>query len=175
MNVAFTTVALHVNPQESMMKPIFRIVAFAVLTGAAGIAAAQSNSAQRFADQVGQMQALSGTGTYAFHPAPTLGQTPADPYGHPSFAQTEQALVASQQHNQYLSGPAPVLGPTAADPEGNEAFARRVAEMQALSSNSGEFGLPADGKVLADEANSTLVIAKPVATPMRSPVYTAQK
>jgi hypothetical protein len=69
----------------------------------------------------------------------------------------------------------PTLTAKAADPEPKESFAQRFAEMQAASSNSGEWAFHPGANVPADEAGSTLVVAKPIGHPAQPPVLTSQK
>jgi hypothetical protein len=50
----------------------------------------------------------------------------------------------------------------AADPVGNESFAERFGEMQAASSNSGQFGFHPGSNDLASESPSSLEVAMPL-------------
>ena len=55
----------------------------------------------------------------------------------------------------------PTFTAKAADPQGKEPFAQQFEELQAASSNSGEWSFGPGANEPADEANSTLVVAKP--------------
>jgi len=135
-----------------------RVPTFGAVAAADSTAAQTPSRAQTFADQLQQYQNLSSTtaGTYTFHPAPTFSNKAQDP-------------VDMWQETQ------PTFSAKAADPEGKEPFAQRFAEMQAASSNSGEWSFHPGAKVPADEANSTLVVAKPIARPTQPPVVASQK
>ena len=183
----------------SIMSTKLKVVALAVLLGTATVAAAQSPSqvptygavavadstsaqtpsrAQTFADQLQQYQNLSSTasGTYTFHPAPRLSNRPQDPVGNESFAQRFADMQAeSSNDNDMWQETQPTFSAKAADPEGKEPFAQRFAEMQAASSNSGEWSFHPGANVPTDEANSTLVIAKPITHPAQPPVVASQK
>ena len=146
------------------MNSKLKVAALAVLLGTATVAAAQSpGQAQTFANDIQYWEGLSGTGTYTFHTAPTLGTKPQDPVGNESFTQRfdDMQAVSSNDSNMWQETQ-PTLTAKAADPEGKEPFARRFSEMQAASSNSGEWAFHPGANVPADEANSTLVVAKPV-------------
>jgi len=141
-----------------------KVAALAVLLGTATVAAAQSpGQAQTFANDIQYWEGLSGTGTYTFHTAPTLGTKPQDPVGNESFTHRfdDMQAVSSNDSNMWQETQ-PTLTAKAADPEGKEPFARRFAEMQAASSNSGEWAFHPGANVQANEANSTLVVAKPI-------------
>ena len=69
----------------------------------------------------------------------------------------------------------PALTAKAADPEGKEPFAQRFSEMQAASSNSGEWAFHSGANVPADEANSTLVVAKPIGHVAPAQIAASQK
>lgn len=128
------------------MKIMTRVIAFGVLSGLAIVANAQSLSpARTFAGELQQMQALSSTNPYAFGKAPIV-PTAAQPRANhvPSFAREERRLQASSSANPYEFKRLPVLPATAADPVGKESFGNRFAQMQAESSNSGEFALQAN-------------------------------
>jgi hypothetical protein len=174
----------------STMKSKVNAVAFGLLLGAATVTGAQtptppnlaaqakSANAQRFGDQIKQYQNLSSTaaGTYTFHPAPALGSAPQDPIGHESFAQrfADSQAESSNDSNMWQET-RPSFSARAADPVGNETFAQEFAQMQALSSKSGQWAFPPGANVPADEANSTLVVAKPITHPAQPPVLAAHK
>jgi hypothetical protein len=152
----------------STMSSKLKVIALAVLLGSATVAAAQSPiEAQTFASQLQQYQALSGIGTYTFHAAPTFSNTPQDPVGNESSAQRFADMQAASSNSSDWQETQPTLTAKAADPEGKEPFAQRFHEMQAASSNSGEWAFHPGANVPADEANNTLVVAKPIgnATP----------
>jgi hypothetical protein len=152
----------------STMSSKLKVAALAVLLGTATVAAAQSPSgAQEFAGQLQQYQALSGTGTYTFRTAPKFSNTSQDPVGNESFSQRFADMQAASSNSSGWQETQPTLTAKAADPEGKEPFAQRFAEMQAASSNSGEWAFHPGANVPADEANSTLVVGKPIsnATP----------
>ena len=161
----------------STMNTKLRIVALSVLLGAATAAAAQSpGEAQRFASQLQQYQGLSGIGTYTFHAAPTFSRAAQDPVGNESFAQRFADMqAASSNDSDMYQETQPTFSARAADPEPKEAFGQRFAEMQAASSNSGEWAFHSGANVPADEANSTLVVAKPIGHLAQRPVLTSQK
>ena len=148
------------------MHRTYTSAALALMLGAATVASAQTASrAPTFAGQLQQYQNLSSSaaGTYTFHPAPVLSTRPQDLVGRPSFGDTIAALQAASSNSGRFE-PGPVLSARAADPIGSATFAERFARLQAASSNSGQFGFGAGSNVLAGEANSTLVVAKPVAS-----------
>jgi len=172
------------------MKSKMKAVAFALLLGAATVAAAQtpappkfgaqatSTEAQRFADQLKQYQNLSSTtaGTYTFHPAPGLGSAPQDPIGGESFVQRFSDMQGESSNDSSMwQETQPTFSAKAADPVGKETFAQEFAQMQALSSKSGQWAFPPGANVPADEANSTLVVAKPIAHPAQPPVLVSHK
>ena len=183
----------------STMNTKLKVVALAVLLGTATVAAAQSPSqvptfgavaaadstaaqtpsrAQTFADQLQQYQNLSSTtaGTYTFHPAPRLSNRPQDPVGNESFAQRFADMQAeSSNDNDMWQETQPTFSAKAADPVGKQNFAQEFAEMQALSSKSGQWSFQPGANVPADEANSTLVVAKPITHPAQPPVVASQK
>ena len=161
----------------SNMKTKLKVVALSVVVGTATVAAAQSpGEAQSFANQLQQYQALSGTGTYTFHATPKLSSTPQDPVGNESFSQrfADMQAASSNDPDMYQETQ-PTLSAQAADAEPREPFAQRFAEMQAASSSSGEWAFHAGANVPADEANSTLVVAKPISHPAQPPVLASQK
>ena len=163
----------------SIMSTKLKVVALAVLLGTATVAAAQTPSrAQTFADQLQQYQNLSSTtaGTYTFHPAPTFSNKAQDPVGNESFAQRFADMQAeSSNDNDMWQETQPTLSAKAADPVGKQNFAQEFAQMQAASSNSGEWAFHPGANVPTDEANSTLVIAKPITHPAQPPVVASQK
>ena len=174
----------------STMKSKMKAVAFALLLGTATVSGAQtfalpklgaqatSAQAQRFADQLKQYQNLSstGAGTYTFHPAPAPGSAAQDPIGRESFAQRFADMQAqSSNDSNTWQGTRPALSAKAADPVGNETFAQEFAQMQALSSRSGQWAFPPGASGPADEANSTLVVAKPIVRPAQPPVLASHK
>jgi hypothetical protein len=147
----------------STMSSKLKVIALAVLLGSATVAAAQSPiEAQTFASQLQQDQALSGTGTYTFRAAPKFSNTPQDPIGNESYSQRFDDMQAASSNSSEWQETQPTLTAKAADPEGKESSAQRFAEMQAASSNSGEWAFHPGTNVPADEANSTLVVAKPI-------------
>ena len=152
-------------------------VAFALLLGTATLAAAQDPSrAQTFAAQEQQFQGLSGTGTYTFRSAPTLAGNAQDPVGNESFSQRFADLqAASSNDSDMWQQSRPTFSAAAADPQPKESFAQRFAEMQAASSNSGEWAFQPGASVLADQAGSTLVVAKPFTRPAQPPMIASQK
>jgi hypothetical protein len=161
----------------SNMKTKLKVVALAVLLGTATVAAAQSpGEAQTFADQIQYWQGLSGIGTYTFHSPPTFSNKPQDPVGNESFAQRFGDMQAESSNDSDMwQETQPTFSAKAADPEPKESFAQRFGEMQAASSNSGEWAFHPGTNVPADEANSTLVVAKPIGNPAQPPVLTSQK
>jgi hypothetical protein len=160
----------------STMSRKLKAVALAVLLGSATVAAAQSPSeAQTFNSQLQQYQALSGTGTYTFYAAPKFSNTPQDPIGNESFSQRFEDMQAASSNSSDWQETQPTLTAKAADPEGKEPFAQRFAEMQAASSDSGEWAFHPGANVPADEAKSTLVVAKPISHPAQPPVLASQK
>ena len=160
----------------STMSSKLKVIALAVLLGSATVAAAQSpNEAQTFASQLQQDQALSGTGTYTFHAAPKFSNTPQDAIGSESYSQRFDDMQAASSNSSEWQETQPTLTAKAADPEGKEPSAQRFAEMQAASSNSGEWAFHPGANVPADEANSTLVVAKPISHPAQPPVLASQK
>ena len=163
----------------SIMNTKLKVVALAVLLGTATVAAAQTPSrAQTFADQLQQYQNLSSTtaGTYTFHPAPTFSIKPQDPVGNESFAQRFADMQAeSSNDNDMWQETQPTFSAKAADPLGKQNFAQEFAQMQAASSNSGEWAFHPGANVPADEAKSTLVVAKPISHPAQPPVLASQK
>jgi hypothetical protein len=178
------------STMNSKMKSKMKAVGFALLLGAASVAAAQtpalptfgaqatSAQATRFADQLKQYQNLSSTtaGTYTFHPAPALGSAPQDAIGRESFAQRFSDMQAESSNDSSMwQETQPTFSAKAADPAGRETFAQEFAQMQALSSKSGQWAFPPGANVPADEANSTLVVAKPIAHPAQSPVLVSHK
>jgi hypothetical protein len=147
----------------STMSSKLKVVALAVLLGSATVAAAQGPSAaQTFGDQVQYWQGLSGTGTYTFKAAPKFSNTPQDTIGNESFSQRFEDMQAASSNSSDWQETQPTLTAKAADPEGKEPFAQRFAEMQAASSDSGEWAFHPGANVPADEANNTLVVAKPI-------------
>ena len=160
----------------STMSSKLKVVALAVLLGSATVAAAQGPSAaQTFGDQVQYWQGLSGTGTYTFKAAPKVSNTPQDPIGNESFSQRFEDMQAASSNSSDWQETQPTLTAKAADPEGKESSAQRFAEMQAASSDSGEWAFQPGANVPADEAKSTLVVAKPISHPAQPPVLASQK
>jgi len=161
----------------STMNTKLKVVVLALGLGAATLAAAQPpGQAQTFANEVQQWQALSGTGTYTFRTAPTLGNQAQDPVGNESFSQRFADMQAeSSNDNDRWQETQPTLTAKAADPEGKEPFAQRFSEMQAASSNSGEWAFHSGANVPADEANSTLVVAKPTSHVAPAQIAASQK
>ena len=174
----------------STMKSKMKAVAFALLLVAATVADAQTLAlpkfgaqatpagAQRFADQLKQYQNLSSTtaGTYTFHPAPALGSAPQDPIGPESFTQRFADMQAESSNDPHMwQETRPTFSAKAADPVGNETFAQEFAQMQALSSKSGQWAFAPGANVPADEANSTLVVARPIAHPVQPPVIASHR
>jgi hypothetical protein len=161
----------------STMSSKLKVAALAVLLGTATVAAAQSPSrAQAFASQLQQYEALSGTGTYTFHAAPKFSNTPQDPVGKESSAQRFADMQAESSNDSNMwQETRPTLSAKAADPEPKESFAQRFAEMQAASSNSGEWAFHPGANVPADETGSTLVVAKPITHPVKTPVLAWKK
>jgi hypothetical protein len=173
----------------SKMSRKLKVAAVAVLLGSATVAAAQtpvfgalsaantSSRAQAFAAQEQQFQNLSSTtaGTYTFHPAPTLSRAGQDPVGDESSAQRFADMQAASSHSDMWQETRPTFSAKASDPEPKEPFAQRFAEMQAASSRSGQWSFKPGANVPADEANSTLVVAKPVTRPFGLPVLASQK
>ena len=161
----------------SIMNTKLKAVALALGFAAATVAAAQSSGqAQTFANQVQQWQALSGTGTYTFHAPPTLGNKAQDPVGKESFSQRFADMQAeSSNDNDRWQETQPTFSAKAADPGRKEPFAQRYAEMQAASSNSGEWAFHPGANVPADEAGSTLVVAKPIGRVAPAQIAASQK
>jgi hypothetical protein len=79
-------------------------------------------------------------------------------------ALSSTSTYAFQTHQPTLTRQA------AADPKGKESFAQRFAEMQAESSNSGEFGVPGSNAI----AGEATMVAKPSNVPSM-PVITSSK
>jgi len=177
------------------MNTTSKTIALAVLLGGATAAAAQTPSAiatfgaslatpkptraQTFASQLQQFQTLSSStsGTYTFRPAPILSSKAEDPAGNESFAQrfTDLQATSSNDSNAFQQT-RPTFHALAADPQPrDEPFAQRFAEMQAVSSNSGEFASPRGYGASANEADSTLVVARPIAHQPDAPVVTSHK
>ena len=154
-----------------------KVAALAVLLGTATVAAAQSpGQAQTFANDIQYWEGLSGTGTYTFHTPPTLGNKAQDPVGRESFSQRFADMQAeSSNDSDRWQETQPTLTAKAADPEGKEPFAQRYAEMQAASSNSGEWAFQPGTNVPGDEANSTLVVAKPTSDVVPAQIAASQK
>ncbi|HEY3180041.1 MAG TPA: hypothetical protein VGL25_14290 [Casimicrobiaceae bacterium] len=161
----------------SNMKTKLKVVALSVLLSTATVAAAQDPSrAQTFGDEIQYWQGLSGTGTYTFHAAPKFSNTPQDPVGSESFSQRFLDMQAESSNDSDMwQETRPTFSAKAADPEPKESFAQRFTEMQAASSNSGEWAFHSGANVPADEANSTLVVAKPISHPAQPPVLASQK
>ena len=145
-----------------MKSSIVKIIAGTLLVGTATLAVAQTPTrAQTFASQFAQMQALSGTSTYTFKPAPVLQAQAADPVGHEPFS-TKFAELQAESSNSSNFEPAPTLSARAADPVGHESFAETFDRMQAASSNSGEFKTYANGGETAyAKADNPGATAKP--------------
>ena len=149
------------NTRNTITKKL-NVIVLALGLGAATVAGAQSPSqAQRFADEVQVWQGLSGTGTYTFHTPPALGSKAQDPVGKEAFTQRFADMQAASSNSSEWQEVQPTFTAKAADAVGKEPFAQRFADMQAASSNSGEWAFHAGADVPADEANSTLVVAKP--------------
>jgi hypothetical protein len=161
----------------SIMNTKFKAVVLALGLGTATLAAAQSpEQAQTFANQIQQWQALSGIGTYTFHTPPVLGNKAQDPAGNESFSQRFADMQAESSNDSgRWQETQPTLTAKAADPEGKEPFAQRFSEMQAASSNSGEWAFHSGANVPADEANSTLVVAKPASHVVSAQIAASQK
>jgi hypothetical protein len=145
------------------MSTKLKVAALVTLLGTATVAAAQSSSeAQNFTDQFQQLQALTSTGTYTFHPAPSLGNSAQDPVGNEAVAQRFADMQAKSSNDIGMwQETRPTLTATAADPEGREPFAQRFLAMEAASSNSGKWTNPA-ANGLTGEASGTLAVANPI-------------
>ena len=153
-----------------------KLAAVALFLGTTTVAAAQTpNPAHTFAGELQQFQTLSGTGTYTYNEPPTLGNEPQNPIGNESFSQRFADMQAASSKSSQWQETQPTLTATAADPEGREPFAQRFAEMQAASSKSGQWSFQPGANVPADEANSTLVVAKPIGHPLSSRIAVSQK
>ena len=155
-----------------------RVPTFGAVAAADSTAAQTPSRAQTFADQLQQYQNLSSTtaGTYTFHPAPRLSNRPQDPVGNESFTQRFADMQAESSNDTDMwQETQPTFSAKAADPVGKQNFAQEFAEMQALSSKSGEWSFHPGANVPADEANSTLVVAKPITQPAQPPVVASQK
>ncbi len=161
----------------SIMNTKLKVVALALGLGVATVAEAQPpGQAQTFANEIQQWQALSGIGTYTFHASPTLGNRAQDPVGKESFSQRFADMQAeSSNDSDRWQETQPTLTAKAADAEGKEPFAQRFSEMQAASSNSGEWAFHSGANVPADEANSTLVVAKPTSNVAPAQIAASQK
>jgi hypothetical protein len=158
------------------MSTKLKTVAFAVLLGTATIAAAQTpGAAKTFDNEIHYWEGLSGTGTYTFHAAPTFAGKSQDPVSKESFSQRFADLQAASSNSGEWQKTQPTLTAKAADPEGKEPFAQRLAELQAASSDSGEWSFRPGANVPADEANSTLVVGKPIGHVVPTHVIASQK
>ena len=130
----------------------------ALLLGTSTLISAPSHAqaqTQSFGNQLAQMQALSGTGTYTFHPAPKVDPSPRIA-AHPSFDNQFAALQAESSNSTQFEPTGPVRSAVAADTARGEPFAEKFAAMQAASSNSGEYGLP-NGAASIASADTTRV------------------
>jgi hypothetical protein len=161
----------------SNMKTKLKIALVSVLLGAATAAVAQTpDRAQIFADQIRNEQGLSGTGTYTFRAPPSFSNKSQDAVGNESFAHRFADMQEeSSNDSDRWQETRPTLSAKATDPEPKESFTRRFDEMQAASSNSGEWAFHPGANVPADEANSTLVVAKPISHPVQPPVLASQR
>lgn len=144
------------------MKSKVRIAAVtAMLAVATTTAFAQTATpAHPFVERYRQMQSLVTSNPYVKDP-PVFRDTADAPVGHESFGERFASMQRASANSPVFEAP-PRPATVAADPVGNESFAERFREMQALSSNSGAFGFQPGSSALANEANTTLVVARPL-------------
>ena len=148
------------------MESKHKIAALALMLAAASTTATAQTppTAHPFVERHRQMQLLV-SGNAGLKPPPVFRDAADAPIGNASF---DERFAAMQRDSGYsFVDPPRGTSTHAAQPIGNESFSERFQQMQAASSNSGQWGFQPGSNELANEANSTLTLAKPVIGFMR--------